>query len=85
VLPYDLIFMDGHRPEMDSYAAAGIRRQSTRHLPIVAMSAEAMDGCRENCLAAGTDDISRPVRPDDLMEASLGAWRRSTADAAAGR
>jgi signal transduction histidine kinase/DNA-binding response OmpR family regulator len=74
-LPYDLIFMDCHMPEMDGYAAtAEIRRRSARHIPIVAMTAEAMEGCREHCLACGMDDyIAKPVRPEDLMEA-LRRW-----------
>jgi signal transduction histidine kinase/CheY-like chemotaxis protein len=70
MLPYDLIFMDCHMPEMDGYAAtAEIRRQGS-HVPIVAMTAEAMEGCRENCLAAGMDDyIAKPVRVEDVAEA----------------
>ncbi len=79
-LAYDLIFMDCHMPEMDGYAAtAAIRRQSARHVPIVAMTAEAMEGCREHCLACGMDDyIAKPVRPEDLMEA-LRRWVPGTA------
>ncbi|HEX3747126.1 MAG TPA: response regulator [Bryobacteraceae bacterium] len=77
MLPYDLIFMDCHMPEMDGYAAtAAIRKQmgAERRVPIVAMTAEAMEGCRENCLAAGMDDyIAKPVRPEDLKEA-LRRW-----------
>jgi len=76
-LRYDLIFMDCHMPEMDGYAATvEIRRQTgdTRRVPIVAMTAEAMEGCRENCLACGMDDyIAKPVRPEDLMDA-LRRW-----------
>ena len=77
MLPYDLIFMDCHMPEMDGYAAtAEIRRQQggLRHIPIVAMTAEAMEGCREHCLSCGMDDyIAKPVRPEDLMQA-LRRW-----------
>ena len=77
VLPYDLIFMDCHMPEMDGYAAtAAIRKLTgeTRRVPIVAMTAEAMEGCREHCLASGMDDyIAKPVRPEDLADA-LRRW-----------
>jgi signal transduction histidine kinase/DNA-binding response OmpR family regulator len=76
-LPYDLIFMDCHMPEMDGYAAtAEIRRQSGngRRIPIVAMTAEAMAGCREHCLACGMDDyLAKPVRPEDVVDA-LQRW-----------
>jgi CheY-like chemotaxis protein len=77
ILPYDLIFMDCHMPEMDGYAAtAEIRKQSGngRRIPIVAMTAEAMAGCREHCLACGMDDyLAKPVRPEDVMGA-LQRW-----------
>jgi|GEM_PF-973840 len=76
ILPYDAILMDCLMPEMDGYqATAEIRlRQVTtgRHIPIIAMTANAMRGDRERCLEAGMDDyIAKPVRPDDLSEALL--------------
>jgi len=76
-LPYDLIFMDCQMPEMDGYAAAReIRRRESgvKRLPIVAMTAEAMAGAREACLAAGMDDhMGKPIRLEDLYEA-LAKW-----------
>jgi CheY-like chemotaxis protein len=75
--PYDVIFMDCQMPEMDGYAAtAEIRKQqgSDRRTVIVAMTADAMEGCRERCIAAGMDTyVSKPVRLDDLIEA-LQTW-----------
>ncbi len=70
---FDIVFMDVQMPEMDGVAATGeIRRgeQATgRHMPIVAMTAHAMKGDKEMCLAAGMDDyISKPIRRKDLAD-----------------
>ncbi len=72
MLPYDLVFMDCHMPEMDGYEAViAIRRRESggRHTPIVAMTADVMEGYREQCLAAGMDDfITKPVKMDALVQ-----------------
>jgi PAS domain S-box-containing protein len=74
---HDVIFMDCQMPEMDGYEATRQIRQieiSGRRPAIVAMTAEAMTGARETCLAAGMDDyISKPIKMEDLAGA-LDAW-----------
>lgn len=73
---YDLVFMDCMMPEMDGYEAAqAIRAEETRRaaagevrrVPIIALTANAMKGDRERCLAAGMDDyMSKPLEPEAM-------------------
>jgi CheY-like chemotaxis protein len=75
--PYDVIFMDVQMPEMDGIEATRQIRQRQKdpsetgnfksNIAIVAMTANAMQGDREKCLAAGMDDyVAKPVRPEDV-------------------
>jgi two-component system, sensor histidine kinase and response regulator len=72
-LPYDLIFMDCHMPEMDGYDATReirAREKRGKHRIIVAMTANALKGDRERCLEAGMDDyISKPIQKGALVTA----------------
>jgi len=71
---FDLILMDLQMPEMDGLAATGAIREQEKsvavHIPIIAMTAHAMVGDRERCLAAGMDDyVSKPINAKDLFGA----------------
>jgi CheY-like chemotaxis protein len=75
---YGLILMDCHMPVMDGYAATQHIRQLEqtyfRGLPIVAMTATAMDGDRELCLAAGMSDYMRKPVSLDMLRDMLNKW-----------
>jgi PAS domain S-box-containing protein len=78
-IPYDLVLMDVQMPEMDGIEATRLIRNSQsavpdHGIPIIAMTAHAMQGDRERCLAAGMDDyVAKPVNSRALTEA-LDKW-----------
>ena len=80
---YALVLMDCQMPEMDGYEATGHIRQmestTGNHIPIIALTANAMPSDRQACLAAGMDDyLSKPVRMEELR-AMLERWSTTPA------
>jgi PAS domain S-box-containing protein len=86
---FDLVLMDCHMPELDGFATAAAIREKERstlkqgHLPIIALTADAMQGGRERCLAAGMDDyLTKPFNREQL-HAMLKRWLPATKHTAA--
>jgi PAS domain S-box-containing protein len=74
--PFDVILMDVQMPEMDGYQVTRMLRNNEKFktIPIIAMTAQAMDGDREKCLEAGMNDyVAKPVSAADLYRA-LSRW-----------
>jgi two-component system sensor kinase len=70
---FDVVFLDLEMPEIDGLAAARLMREreagTSRHTPVFAMTAHAVQGFRELCLEAGMDGyIAKPIQPDELRK-----------------
>ena len=85
LIRYDLVLMDCLMPEMDGFEATAMIRDPgssvlNHDIPIIAMTANAMQGDRENCLEAGMNDyLAKPVKKADL-ELMLDKWLQNSAD-----
>ncbi len=78
---YDLIFMDCHMPQMDGFESTRKIREyealRNKHTPIVALTADAMAGDKERCLAAGMDDhLGKPFKQEQIA-AIMRKWRQA--------
>ncbi len=81
----DMVFMDVQMPEMNGYEATGMLRERGYRGPIVAVTANAVKGERDKCLAAGMDDfLTKPFRREDLVPL-LDKWLDTALESGSGR
>ena len=87
---FDLVLLDVSMPEMDGYEATQAirsyeKRQGLDRVPIIGLTAHAMESDRQRCLDAGMDDyLSKPIRQSELI-ATLARWRQTGSESASER
>jgi two-component system, sensor histidine kinase and response regulator len=78
---FDVVLMDGEMPEMDGFEATRLIREKEKisgaHVPIIALTAHAMQGDKDRCLACGMDGyVSKPIKPEELFSTMDDVVRR---------